>query len=252
MPRTRGGRGRSAGAGLHARRRGRDRARSSRWCRCCTSGAAEASQAMRESSTRTTAGAARVWMRSALVVAEVALAVTLVVGAGLLIRSFMNLTRVDMGFNRSQLTTFGLVLPAHEVQPAAARRLSTSELLTTLRALPGVQSVAAMSGLPPLRNVNANDTDFEHIPNNRRRRAPPADRRTWTSGSTCRSATPRRWAFPVVKGRDVRAGGCRRRAGGARSTRRWCASSSRTAIRSAAASSRASATRCRGSRSSAC
>ena len=58
-----------------------------------------------------------------LVVAEVALAVTLVVGAGLLIRSFMNLTRVDMGFDRSQLTTFGLVLPAHEVQPAAAGRL---------------------------------------------------------------------------------------------------------------------------------
>ena len=40
-------------------------------------------------------------MRSALVVGEVALAVTLVVGAGLLIRSFMNLTRVDMGFDRS-------------------------------------------------------------------------------------------------------------------------------------------------------
>ena len=58
---------------------------------------------MRESGTRTTAGAARVWMRSALVVGEVALAVTLVVGAGLLIRSFMNLTRVDMGFNRSQM-----------------------------------------------------------------------------------------------------------------------------------------------------
>ena len=51
-----------------------------------------------------------------------------------------------------------------------------------------------MSGLPPLRNVNANDTDFEHIPEQ-----PPARlasrSRTWTSGSTCRSATPTRWAF---------------------------------------------------------
>ncbi len=69
-------------------------------------------QAFREASTRTTAGRARLWFRSALVVGEVALAVTLVVGAGLLIRSFFNLTRVDMGFNQSQLSTFGVVLPA--------------------------------------------------------------------------------------------------------------------------------------------
>ena len=50
-------------------------------------------------------------------------------------------------------------------------------LLTTLRGIPGVQSVASMSGLPPLRNVNANDTDFEHIPNIRRRPARPRARR---------------------------------------------------------------------------
>jgi predicted permease len=121
---------------------------------------------MRESSTRTTASGARARLRSALVVGEVALAMLLVVGAGLLIKSFYNLMRVDMGFNQSQLSTFGVVLPA----PAytTARRIDFYTRLTEdLQSLPGVSAVSAMSGLPPLRNVNANDTDFEHIPNNR-------------------------------------------------------------------------------------
>ena len=126
-------------------------------------GAVRAAQAFREAGTRTTAGKARLWFRSALVIGEVALAVTLVVGAGLLIRSFMNLTRVDMGFNRSQLSTFGLVLPAPKYN-AQQRVDFYSQLTTRLRGLPGVQAVSAMSGLPPLRNVNANDTNFEHIP----------------------------------------------------------------------------------------
>ena len=126
-----------------------------------------ASQVVRESGTRTTAGRARVWTRAALVVAEVALAVMLVVGAGLLIRSFMNLMRVDMGFDRSGLTTFSVVLPATEY-PGPRRVEFFRQLTDRLKALPGVQSVAAMSGLPPLRNVNANDTDFEHIPNNQK------------------------------------------------------------------------------------
>jgi putative ABC transport system permease protein len=129
-------------------------------------GAVRTAQAFRESSARTTAGRARLWFRSALVIGEVALAVTLVVGAGLLIRSFMNLMRVDMGFNQSQLSTFGLVLPGPKYN--AQQRIDFYERLATrLRGLPGVQNVSAMSGLPPLRNVNANSTDFEHIPNNR-------------------------------------------------------------------------------------
>ena len=129
-------------------------------------GVIKAAQAFREASTRTTAGKTRLWFRSALVVGEVALAVTLVVGAGLLIRSFLNLTRVDMGFNRSELSTFGLVLPPTKYTPP--QRVEFFRQLTTrLHAVPGVKTVSAMSGLPPLRNVNANDTDFEHIPNNR-------------------------------------------------------------------------------------
>jgi putative ABC transport system permease protein len=131
-------------------------------------------QAVKEAGTRTTAGGARVWIRSGLVVVEVALAVTLVVGAGLLIRSFMNLMRVDMGFNRSQLSTFAVVLPAPTYD--TPRRITFyNDLAAKLAAIPGAQSVAAASGLPPLRNVNANDSDFEHIPNNRPQGSTPAE-----------------------------------------------------------------------------
>ena len=49
-------------------------------------------------------------MRSALVVAEMALAVVLLIGAGLLIRSFLELTRVDPGFHAEQALSFRVVL----------------------------------------------------------------------------------------------------------------------------------------------
>jgi predicted permease len=160
-----------------------------------------AGQAMRESGTRTTAGTARARLRSALVVAEVALAVVLVVGAGLLIRSFFNLTKTDMGFNRSQLSTFGIVLPSPAYD--TVRRVDFLQRMTTnLRAIPGVQAVAAMTGLPPLRNVNANDTDFEHIaplpPGQPRGSVPIENTDFWQTVTVGYTET---MGIPVVRGR---------------------------------------------------
>jgi predicted permease len=116
---------------------------------------------LKESGQRTTAGAGRKHVRSALVMAEVALAVVLVIGAGLLLRSFWNLMTVDAGFNRSQLTTFGVVLPASTYRAPESSVDFFRRLNASLAAIPGVQSVAAMTGLPPQRNVNANDTDID-------------------------------------------------------------------------------------------
>jgi predicted permease len=92
---------------------------------------------------------------------EVALAVVLVVGAGLLMRSFQKLMTVDAGFNREHLTTFGVVLPRATYPKAEQRVAFFNRLQDRLRELPGVTGVAAMTGLPPNRAVNANDTDFE-------------------------------------------------------------------------------------------
>jgi predicted permease len=119
--------------------------------------------ALKEGGARTSAGAARTRTRSALVMAEVALAVVLVIGAGLLLRSFWNLMKVDAGFDRSRLATFGLVLPNASF-PGPQRKVDVFQrLIARIEEIPGVQSVGAMTGLPPNRPVNANDTDFEGL-----------------------------------------------------------------------------------------
>ena len=117
--------------------------------------------ALKESGQRTTASASRNRLRRGLVMGEVALAVALVIGAGLLLRTVMNLANVDAGFNRSQLVTFAVALPNAAYSKPEQVRTFYTRLLEQLRASGGVQSVAAMSGLPPLRQVNANDTDIE-------------------------------------------------------------------------------------------
>ena len=122
---------------------------------------ANMSLSLREAGSRTTAHAGASRVRRALVVAEMALAVTLLVGAGLLLRSFEKLTRVDSGFDRSRLTTFGLVLPSATYADSMRRVAFFHQVTDQLQQVSGVRSAAAMSGLPPLRQVNANDTRFE-------------------------------------------------------------------------------------------
>ncbi len=119
------------------------------------------SLALKESGQRTTAGAGRTRVRSGLVMAEVALAVVLVIGAGLMLRSLWNLMNVDAGFNRGQLVTFRLVLPGATYRTPESMVAFFSRLSQSLSQVAGVRGVAAMTGLPPVRRVNANDTDFE-------------------------------------------------------------------------------------------
>ena len=119
-------------------------------------------QAIKEGGVRSTTNVGRTRIRSGLVVAEVALAVMLVIGAGLLIRSFSNLTSVDAGFSVEDRVTFGLVMPQAAYPDSQKRVAFHQELQRKLEAIPGVQKVGAMQGLPPFRQLNANDVDFEH------------------------------------------------------------------------------------------
>jgi hypothetical protein len=85
--------------------------------------------------------------RRVLVTAEVSLAVMLVIGAGLLVRTVYNLTRVDAGFDRSRMVTFSMTLPRGAVE-GGARVAALQRLLDALRQIPGVHTVTAMSDLP--------------------------------------------------------------------------------------------------------
>ena len=94
----------------------------------------------------TTRGGTRV--RGALVVVELALAVMLLAGAGLLMRSFVKLQAVDPGFRPEQAMTFDLTLPEPRYKDDAQRVAFFDDLLSRLRALPGVRSSTAVLGLP--------------------------------------------------------------------------------------------------------
>jgi predicted permease len=87
-------------------------------------------------------------LRGGLVVAQVALAMMLLAAAGLLIRSFDRLLRVDPGFRADSALTFRLGLPASAYGEEPRRVAFFAELLRRLEALPGVRSAGAVMGLP--------------------------------------------------------------------------------------------------------
>jgi putative ABC transport system permease protein len=111
--------------------------------------------------TRSASGASRQYARRGLLIAQVAFAVVLVIGAGLLVQTVYNITRIDAGFDRSRLVTFSLTLPMANSEPAT-RAQAYQRVLDRLRSVPGVLGTAAMSGLPPNRTTDAIATPIEN------------------------------------------------------------------------------------------
>jgi putative ABC transport system permease protein len=90
------------------------------------------------------------WARQAFVVSEVALAVALVMGAGLLGRSLVALAKVDMGFNQDRLVVLHTVVPVAGRDDFPRAMTVYRTLLTELRSLPGVISAGAVTSLPTI------------------------------------------------------------------------------------------------------
>jgi putative ABC transport system permease protein len=94
-------------------------------------------------------------LRASLVVSEVALSIVLLISAGLLVRSFLILTRVDLGFDARNVLYFELNLPptynTNLTGSLQRKNILTRQLLERMRALPGVISVAEMAEPPPLK-----------------------------------------------------------------------------------------------------
>jgi putative ABC transport system permease protein len=103
-------------------------------------------------------------VRSILVTTEIALALVLLIGSGLLTRSLVHLVSVDPGFNTHHLLTLRLTLSERAYPKPEQKDAFLSALLARLRALPGVRSAAAGSGLPTLGWGSLRGTDIEGQP----------------------------------------------------------------------------------------
>jgi putative ABC transport system permease protein len=88
------------------------------------------------------------WLRSSLVVVEVASTLVLLIGAGLLIRSFFRLQSINPGFSYEHLTSFSVSLARTKYSNEVQRAAFFNRLLENIRAIPGVEVAAAASGLP--------------------------------------------------------------------------------------------------------
>jgi putative ABC transport system permease protein len=104
--------------------------------------------ALKEGGRGGTAGAGSQRLRGTLVVAEVALSLTLLVGAGLLIRSFIRLQDVDTGFRPEGVLTMRIALPSEKYVKMEQNRTFFRELLAQIRQLPGVDAAGGATGLP--------------------------------------------------------------------------------------------------------
>jgi predicted permease len=103
-------------------------------------------------------------IRGALVISEVALSLVLLIGAGLLVNSFMRLRKVDPGFRADHLLTMNVVLPQQKYPDAARRSAFYTELIRRVEALPGVKSATVSSQIPLISQGDSVGVVFEGRP----------------------------------------------------------------------------------------
>jgi len=110
---------------------------------------------LKDDATRGSASRATTLVRSTLVIAETAAALMLLVGAGLLIKSFGRLLDVNPGFSSERVLTASVALPANRYPDAATRSAFWARLLEKVRAVPGVTAAGLTSNLPLSGNVSS-------------------------------------------------------------------------------------------------
>jgi putative ABC transport system permease protein len=140
-------------------------------------------ETLRGDSRTATSSRAAVALRSALVVGQLAVSVILLVGALLLVRSYQQLQRVDLGIEPQRVLTFSVSIPpARKDDPAAARR-TLAAIADRLMAAPGVEIAGAVSDLPLASPGPADDFFIDG------RAAPPPGAPAWNARYLM--ATPR-------------------------------------------------------------
>src|SRR5262245_19585091 len=126
-------------------------------------------QSLKEGGRSVAGGASSQRLRSAIVVAVIALSLVLLIGAGLLMRSFLRLTQVDPGFDARNVLSMKLTLPRSKYKDGTAAANFYQRLLEKIQALPGVQSAAAISHLPLSNDYWGGTLTFEGVTANAER-----------------------------------------------------------------------------------
>jgi putative ABC transport system permease protein len=137
----------------------------------------------------------RARLRALLVVSEVALAMVLLVGAGLMVKGFRHLLNADPGFDRTHVLTFHVTLAESKYRDKAGMRTFYGEVVQKLQALPGAQWAAAVTSVPGSWSWDSTEYRGENQP-------PPAPGEVRHTVS--QSATPdyfRALKIPLLKGR---------------------------------------------------
>lgn len=113
-------------------------------------------EAFKEDGTRTTSSRRAGWLRKTLVVAEVALCMLLLVGAGLLIQTFVRMRAIDPGFDARGVLTAQMSLQGERYGTSADVNRFFDLALERIRQIPGVQAAAVVNGVPIQRALNLN------------------------------------------------------------------------------------------------
>jgi putative ABC transport system permease protein len=157
------------------------------------------SAALMEGGRSGTAGRSARWLRSGLVVAEIALALVLLIGAGLLMRGFQRLRAVDPGFRPANLLTMRVPLGGGRNNAYERRVAFIQQLTDKIALIPGVLSAGAVSALPLTELGNGSLFWIDGRP------VPPSERRPLAA---TRGATPgyfRTMGIPLLEGRAFEA-----------------------------------------------
>ncbi len=144
---------------------------------------------------RTGSSAARGWVRGTLVVLEMALALVVLISAGLLIRSFWRLQQVNPGFVPQNVLAMSVTLPATKYREPVQRANFFKELLQQIRMLPGVRSAGACSILPLSGNNSSGSFRIEGRDVPQGQSLPHGDR--WAATTDYFSTMK----IPIVRGR---------------------------------------------------
>jgi putative ABC transport system permease protein len=155
------------------------------------------SDTLKETGRGSSDGMQRNRLRSFLVASEFALALMLLIGAGLMVRSFFALQSVDPGFNPHNLLSMVVSVAGSKEAAAGNREIFYRQLLGRVRALPGVESAAAINHLPLAGDLWGWPFTIEGRPKPR-----PGDE----PGGVYRIATPgyfRTMKIPLLRGRDI-------------------------------------------------